>query len=185
MGTVFEIVAYGESRLQLSDAVDLALQEVVRLDDVMSDYKPDSALSRLNHSSHSRPERVPPDLYRVIGEALQYSRLSGGKFDVTVGPLVNLWKAAIRGGQPPSSADEEKVRACVGYQKVELLPPTGFSSTRRVPGLTWAPSARAMPWTGRPPCCVRTVSRAPCLMPEEALWSRWVLLRDGLAGRCI
>jgi len=62
-------------------------------------------------------------LYRIIGEALQYSRLSGGKFDVTVGPLVNLWKAAIRGGQPPSSADEEKVRACVGYQKVELLPP--------------------------------------------------------------
>ncbi len=123
MGTVFEIAAYGESRAQLSSAVDLALQEVVRLDDVMSDYKPESALSRLNHSSHSRPQRVPPDLYRVIGEALQYSRLSGGKFDVTVGPLVNLWKAAIRGGQPPSSADEEKVRACVGYRKVELLPP--------------------------------------------------------------
>ena len=123
MGTVFEIVAYGGSQKQVSEAVDLALQEVVRLDDVMSDYKPDSALSRLNHSSHSRPERVPPDLYRVIGEALQYSRLSGGKFDVTVGPLVNLWKAAIRGGHPPSSADEEKVRACVGYQKVELLPP--------------------------------------------------------------
>ena len=123
MGTVFEIVAYGESVAQASEAVDKALQEVVRLDDVMSDYKPDSALSRLNHSSHSRPQRVPPDLYRVIGEALQYSRLSGGKFDVTVGPLVNLWKVAIRGGRPPTSADEEKVRACVGYQKVELLPP--------------------------------------------------------------
>jgi len=123
MGTVFEIVAYGESVVQASEAVDLALQEVVRLDDVMSDYKAESALSRLNHSSHSRPQRAPPDLYRVIGEALQYSRLSGGKFDVTVGPLVNLWKAAIRGGQPPSPAEEEKVRACVGYQKVELLPP--------------------------------------------------------------
>jgi FAD:protein FMN transferase len=123
MGTVFEIVAYGESAAQASSAVDQALQEVVRLDDVMSDYKPESALSRLNHSSHSRPESVPPDLYRVIGQALQYSRLSGGKFDVTVGPLVNLWKAAIRGGPPPSPAEEEKVRACVGYQKVELIPP--------------------------------------------------------------
>jgi FAD:protein FMN transferase len=123
MGTVFEIVAYGESVAQASDAVEQALQEVVRLDGVMSDYKPDSALSRLNHSSHSRPESVPPDLYRIIGEALRYSRLSGGKFDVTVGPLVNLWKAAIRGGQPPSPEEEEKVRACVGYQKVELLPP--------------------------------------------------------------
>ena len=44
MGTVFEIVAYGESQTQVSDAIDQALQEVVRLDDVMSDYKPDSAL---------------------------------------------------------------------------------------------------------------------------------------------
>ncbi len=123
MGTVFEIVAYGESAAQASKAVDKALQEVVRLDDVMSDYKPESALSRLNHSSHSRPERVPPDLYRVIGEAMQYSRISGGKFDLTVGPLVNLWKAAIRGGHPPPPAEEEKVRACVGYQKVELIPP--------------------------------------------------------------
>jgi FAD:protein FMN transferase len=123
MGTVFEIVAYGESPEQASDVVDLAFREIVRLDDVMSNYKADSALSRLNHSSHARPQSVPPDLYRVIGEALQYSRLSAGKFDVTVGPLVDLWKAAIRGGPTPSSAEEEKVRACVGYQNVELLPP--------------------------------------------------------------
>lgn len=123
MGTVFEIVAYGESPDQASEAIDHAFREIVRLDDVMSDYKADSALSRLNHSSHSTPQTVPPDLYGIISEALQYSRLSGGKFDVTVGPLVNLWKAAIRGGPVPSAADEEKVRACVGYQKVELLPP--------------------------------------------------------------
>ncbi len=123
MGTVFEIVAYGESMKQASSAIDQAFREIVRLDEVMSDYKPDSALSRLNHSSHSVPQSVPPDLYRVIGEALKYSRLSGGKFDVTVGPLVNLWKAAIRGGPTPSSAEEHKIRACVGYHKVELLPP--------------------------------------------------------------
>ncbi len=123
MGTVFEIVAYGDSPEQASDAIDQAFREIVRLDDVMSDYKADSALSRLNHSSHSLPQPVPPDLYRVIAEALQYSQLSGGKFDVTVGPLVNLWKAAIRGGPTPSSTEEEQVRACVGYQKVELLPP--------------------------------------------------------------
>jgi len=123
MGTVFEIVAYGKSTKQVSDAIDEALLEIVRLDDVMSDYKPDSALSRLNRSPHSSPQTVPPDLYRVIGEALHYSALSEGKFDVTVGPLVNLWKAAIRGGPTPSPADQEKVRACVGYQKVELLPP--------------------------------------------------------------
>src|SRR5882724_1337768 len=111
MGTVFEIVAYGESTKQAADAIDQSFREIVRLDEVMSDYKLDSALSRLNHSAHSVPQPVPPDLYVVIGEALKYSRLSEGKFDVTVGPLVTLWKAAIRGGPIPSVVEEEKVRA--------------------------------------------------------------------------
>jgi thiamine biosynthesis lipoprotein len=123
MGTVFEIVAYGESRAQASDAIDKAFEEIVCLDDVMSDYKSDSTLSRLNRSAHFHPVSVPPDLYRVIEESLRYSRLSAGKFDVTVGPLVKLWKAAIRGERPPSSAEEERLRACVGYQNIELLPP--------------------------------------------------------------
>jgi FAD:protein FMN transferase len=123
MGTVFEIVAYGTSPAQVSDAIDQSFREIVRLDDVMSDYKADSALSRLNHSSHSIPQSVPPDLYRVIGDALQYSRLSGGKFDVTVAPLVNLWKAAIRGERVLSSEEAAKAKACVGYKNVELLPP--------------------------------------------------------------
>jgi len=123
MGTVFEIVAYGNPLAPVSDAIDKAFEEIVRLDDVMSDYKSDSALSRLNRSAHFHPASVPPDLYRVIEESLRYSRLSAGKFDVTVGPLVKLWKAAIRGERPPSSAEEQRLRACVGYQNVELLSP--------------------------------------------------------------
>src|SRR5437764_13166999 len=70
MGSVFEIAAYGNSQTQVSDAIDLAVAEIARLDDVMSDYKTDSALSRLNHSSHTSAETVPHDLYRVIDEAL-------------------------------------------------------------------------------------------------------------------
>jgi thiamine biosynthesis lipoprotein ApbE len=94
-----------------------------RLDEVMSDYKPDSALSRLNRSAHFEAQTIPPDLYRVIEESLQYSRLSGGKFDITVAPLANLWKATVRGQAAPSPAELEKSRACVGYQNIELLPP--------------------------------------------------------------
>jgi thiamine biosynthesis lipoprotein len=123
MGTVFDIVAYSESPAQASDAIDQALREIVRLDEVMSDYKPDSALSRLNRSGYDHSQTVPRDLYRVIEESLEYSRLSGGRFDVTVGPLVKLWKGAMRGGHAPSADEEKKLRACVGYQKIELLPP--------------------------------------------------------------
>ncbi len=123
MGTVFEIVAYGESLAETSAAIDQAFQEIVRLDNVMSDYKADSALSRLNRSAYLNAQSVPPDLYRVIEESLKYSRLSQGRFDVTVGPLVKVWKAAIGGERAPTAEEEDKLRACVGYQKVELLPP--------------------------------------------------------------
>jgi thiamine biosynthesis lipoprotein len=123
MGTVFEIAAYDRSSEHASNAIEKAFQEIVRLDDLMSDYKPDSALSKLNRSAHFHEERVPSNLYRVVDDAVQFSRLSEGKFDISIAPLVNLWKAALRGEGAPSLAQQESVRRCVGYEKIELTPP--------------------------------------------------------------
>jgi thiamine biosynthesis lipoprotein ApbE len=123
MGTVFEIAAYGESSEKVSSAIDQAFQEVVRMDDLMSNYKPESALSQLNRSAHFHAESVPADLYRVIERGVQLSRLSGGKFDITVAPLVNLWKAALAGDTTPSPEQQRQAQACVGYDKIELTPP--------------------------------------------------------------
>src|ERR1700686_844021 len=127
MGTVFEIAAYDQSPGHATDAIEKAFQEIVRLDDLLSDYKPDSALSTLNRSAHFHAEKVPSDLYQVIDQAVQFSRLSDGKFDISIAPLVNLWKAALRGEGMPSPAQQEKVRSCVGYEKIELTPPDQIS----------------------------------------------------------
>ena len=123
MGTVFEIAAYDQSSEHATHAIEKAFEQIVRLDDLMSNYKPDSALSNLNRSAHFHSERVPPDLYRVIDEALRFSKLSDGKFDISIASLVNLWKAALRGEGTPSQARQEEARSCVGYEKVELTPP--------------------------------------------------------------
>ncbi len=123
MGTVFEIVAYDASPACASAAINDAFQEIVRLDGIMSNYKSGSDLSRLNRTAHFHAEAVPTDLYNVIEESLRYSRLSGGKFDITVGPLVNFWKAIMRGDRAPSAAEEKRLRSCVGYEKIVLIPP--------------------------------------------------------------
>ena len=123
MGTVFEIVAYDTRADVASNAIDEALEEIVRLDGVMSNYKPQSELSRLNHSAHFHARRVSTDLYRVIEQSLHYSALSNGEFDITVRPLVNLWKAQLRGDRAVTAADEKKARDCVGFKKILLLPP--------------------------------------------------------------
>src|SRR4051812_26787297 len=58
MGTVFEVVAYDDSLDRASAAIDEAFQEVTRLDEIMSNYKPQSELSRLNRTAHFQAETV-------------------------------------------------------------------------------------------------------------------------------
>jgi FAD:protein FMN transferase len=123
MGTVYEIAVYDELPERASAAIDKAFAEIVRLDAMMSNYKPDSDLSRLNREGHFHTVKVPPELYRVIEESVKYSRISSGKFDITVAPLVDMWKAALRGNRVASEAEQEELRACVGYEKIELIPP--------------------------------------------------------------
>jgi thiamine biosynthesis lipoprotein ApbE len=96
MGTVYEIAAYDDQPERASKAIDQAFAEVERLDATLSNYKPESDLSRLNREGHFHAVKVPADLYRVIEESVKYSKVSGGKFDITVAPLVDMWKAALR-----------------------------------------------------------------------------------------
>jgi thiamine biosynthesis lipoprotein len=132
MGSVFEIVTYGTNSTQASHAMNHAFQEIDRLEQVMSIYKPASELSRLNSTAQLQSQTVSPDLYQVIQESLHYSELTEGEFDVTVGPLAERWKAVGRGEQAPSSAEKKRLRSCVGYRQVELIPPNKirFHSSR-------------------------------------------------------
>lgn len=127
MGTVFEIAAYDESPQHASTAIDRAFQEIVHVDDELSNYKSESALSRLNRSAHFHAETVPSDLYRVLEAAVQFSKLSQGKFDVSIAPLVNLWKAALSGDAEPTLEQQQAVKGCVGYEKIQFIAPQQIS----------------------------------------------------------
>src|SRR5262245_48624320 len=123
MGTVFEIVIYDDDLARADTAARSALDEVVRLDGVMSNYKPESELSRLNRTAHFQPVQVSRELYNVIEQSLLYSRISDGQFDISVGPVVDLWKAALAGGPSPTADEQAAALRCVGYQKIGLIPP--------------------------------------------------------------
>ncbi|MBV8477318.1 MAG: FAD:protein FMN transferase [Acidobacteria bacterium] len=123
MGIVFDLVVYDSSADHALAGIDKAFQEIVRLDELLSNYKSDSELSRLNRSPHFLPQTVSPDLYLILEQSLAYSKISGGRFDITVAPLVDLWKAALRSGTQPSAREQSDAQRCIGYDKVELLPP--------------------------------------------------------------
>ena len=123
MGTMFDIAVYHASGAQAERAIDVALAEIVRLDQVLSHYSADSDLSRLVRSSHGGFVAVDPALYDVLSQSLEVSRRSGGSFDVTIGPLVRVWDAAQASGRVPSAEAIAKAKRCVGYEKLVLMGP--------------------------------------------------------------
>jgi thiamine biosynthesis lipoprotein len=123
MGTMFDIVVYHPSRTEAEQAIEQALNEIVRLDRVMSHFKADSELARLVRDGRSQFVSVDPSLYEVIVQSLGYSRRSGGKFDVTIAPILKVWKRAYAEGRRPSPEEIGAARQCVGYDKIETAAP--------------------------------------------------------------
>lgn len=129
MGTMVDLFAYHESREVAEAAVERAWAEFVRLDTVLSSFKPASDLSRLNREGANGFVAVDPSLYDLVARSIDYARLTGGRFDVTVGPLLRVWKDAWAAGHPPAAAEVERARACVGSDRVELQPPNRIRFT--------------------------------------------------------
>jgi thiamine biosynthesis lipoprotein len=123
MGTMFDVVAYHPSRQHAEQAVESAMEEIFRLDQVMSNFKADSDLSKLNREGSRGFMAVDPSLYEVIEESLTVSRLSGGTFDVTIAPLARTWKQAQSEGHTPAPAAIAAARKCVGFEKIETRAP--------------------------------------------------------------
>lgn len=120
MGCVYTIVVYGRDPARLRDAAAAALDEVDRIDRLMSHYKNDSELSRVNREAVKAPVKVDPELFDFIAECLRYSRESEGAFDITVGPLMKAWGFFRGEGRMPSEAELARARNRVGYQHVIL-----------------------------------------------------------------
>src|SRR5258705_8555458 len=97
MGLPFRIVIWADSGTIASNAAAAAFGRIHQLNDVLSDYDLDSELSRLSDTSgKNRDVKVSDDLWRVLSRAQEISGKSEGAFDMTVGPLVNLWRHARR-----------------------------------------------------------------------------------------
>ncbi len=123
MGTMFDIIVYHSSRPDAERAIERAMDEIVRLDRVMSHYQADSNLSKLNREGGSGFIVVEPSLYEVIQESIWFSRQSSGAFDVTIAPLLRKWKEALEEGRRPSAGEISDAQRCVGYQQIEVSAP--------------------------------------------------------------
>jgi thiamine biosynthesis lipoprotein len=122
MACVYAIEAYGPDAAALPRILEDAFDEVDRIDRLMSHYKRESPLSRLNREAARHPVAVEPELFDFIAEALRYSRESGGAFDITVGPLMKVWGFFGGEGRVPSGDELAAARRLVGGAHLVLDP---------------------------------------------------------------
>jgi thiamine biosynthesis lipoprotein len=122
MGTSARIVLYAPDQASAKEAAAAAFARIAELNKIMSDYDPDSELMRLCKHAGGEAAPVSIDLFRVLQEAEKYALLSDGDFDVSIGPVVRLWRKARRTGAMPSAATIKQALEKVDYRKIRLDP---------------------------------------------------------------
>ncbi len=118
MGTVVAVTALARSRERAEEAIGRAFEEMDRLIAIFSRYEGSSAVSRLNDDG--RLDGAPPEFSRVLSRSLYYNWLSGGAFDMTVEPVVRLFRERFDGTTPrePGAAEIREALELVGSQHV-------------------------------------------------------------------
>jgi thiamine biosynthesis lipoprotein len=120
MGVQARMVLFAEDSAAAEVGARAAFDRIAELDAKLSDYRPDSELSKLAQAPIGERVRVSEDLFQVLEVAQRLARQSRGAFDVTVGPLVRLWREARRTGGLPTPRALEEAKARSGFELLEL-----------------------------------------------------------------
>jgi FAD:protein FMN transferase len=117
------LIVYAPSEEAANNASRQVFDRLKHFDRVMSDYDPDSELSRLCATSGpGNPVKVSGELFTVLAESQRLAEATGGAFDITVAPVVKLWRTARRQRQRPTEEQQAAAMALVGYRNVQLDP---------------------------------------------------------------
>ena len=121
MGTLFVATVWTRDSAGAAVVLRAAHDSVRLVDSLMSTWRPESEISRVNASAgRDEPISVSPQTMYVLRKARLYWRLSGGAFDPTVGPIVRAWGFDVVRGGRPSKRTLDSLRALVGFGDVEL-----------------------------------------------------------------
>ena len=116
MGTLFRIKLYAVGERHAKAAFRAAFDRVRDLDVILSDYQAESELNRIS----TNPMRIGEDLFRVLSASQKLSEETGGAFDVTLGPVIRLWRDARKNSRLPDGAALREAAARCGYRKLRL-----------------------------------------------------------------
>ncbi len=117
MGTVVTITVYDEDEDRAEQAIELAFKEIERIEGLLSNYKNTSEVYLLNENGEI--DNASNELIYVLGKSLRYGDLSEGAFDITVQPILDLYKHTFEElKRPPTDEEIKETLKLVGYEKI-------------------------------------------------------------------
>jgi len=136
MGSFFEIILVDSAKNEEKawNNINQCIDEVDRIEQLISEWKPDSQVSLINKNAGIKPVAVSTELYQLIERSIEFGKLTQGAFDITFHALDGLWKFDGSQAKPPDTLLIDKALLKIGYQKIKLLdsnrvflPETGMS----------------------------------------------------------
>jgi thiamine biosynthesis lipoprotein len=118
MGTRIVVELWAADKAAGDKAIDAVVAEMQRIDRGMSTYKPDSEVSRVNAEAAKGPVKISDELFELLGTSLEYSRITGGAFDITYASVGFMYD--FRAHQKPSDQQIDSALPAVNYRHIVL-----------------------------------------------------------------
>ncbi len=120
MGTFAHIVVIAEDSNTAEKCIETAFAEIHKVDELMSDFKSNSEISKVNRDGFKSAIHLSQSTYEVLQRSIEFSKLTDGAFDISVGPLVDLFHSAQEKQVTPSKEQIAQARSKVGFEKLKL-----------------------------------------------------------------
>lgn len=134
MGSAFELGVVHTDASAAQTALSAGIQEISRIEDLLSEFKPDSTTSLVNGQAGSVSVQVAPEFFALLERCGHISRLTQGCFDVTIGSLKQLYTFKNKAFEMPPPSLIEEAKQAVGHDKI-ILDRTDGSVRFAHPGL--------------------------------------------------
>lgn len=122
LGSPFEITVVAKDSVEGNYFTTLAIDEVKRIENLISDWIPTTQISKVNHNAGIQPVKVDQEVYDLVERAIKISKLTSGAFDISYASMDKIWKFDGSMKEMPSEEAIKKSVEKVGYQNIILNP---------------------------------------------------------------
>lgn len=120
MGCRFDFTIIAEDSLTAEKHIDSVINEILRIENLISDWKPDSQISKVNQNAGICPVKVDPEVWQLTRRALYISKITDGAFDISFAAIDKIWKFDGSMVQIPSCKQIKESIKNIGYKNIIL-----------------------------------------------------------------